>query len=344
MTPSTSNIVLVTGATGTTGSALLRLLEAKGVAVRAMLRREGDASRLGPTTAAPVVADFDDADSLRAALSGVQSAYLVTPSSLEAEARADPLRGGGRRGRRRAPRQALAIRGRQSRPPSDSSVTTLRSSGGFVTSGSPTPSSGRTCSSKGSSPSERRSRRRGSSSPIGDARVGAVDVRDIAAVAAAALTEPGHLGQAYAITGPEAISLHDVARAISVAIGREVRFVDVPPEAFAAALRGCGYPLGRRTASSRTARTIREVRRRKSLRPSATSRARGHGTSPGSPATTLGLSAPNKMGAQTRSTSGLPTAVRIRPRHRSAPDDSGHAVTQFRASLTPGDTGATRRV
>ena len=48
MLPSESNIVLVTGATGTTGSALLRLLEAKGMAVRAMLRRDGDVSRLGP--------------------------------------------------------------------------------------------------------------------------------------------------------------------------------------------------------------------------------------------------------------------------------------------------------
>jgi uncharacterized protein YbjT (DUF2867 family) len=54
MIPSTSKIALFTGATGTTGSALLRLLEAKGVAVRAMLRRQGNVSRLGSATAAPV--------------------------------------------------------------------------------------------------------------------------------------------------------------------------------------------------------------------------------------------------------------------------------------------------
>ena len=86
MIPSTPKIVLVTGATGTTGSALLRLLQAKGVAVRAMLRRQGNVSRLGSATVTPVVADFDNAGSLRAALSGVHSAYLVTPSSPEAEA------------------------------------------------------------------------------------------------------------------------------------------------------------------------------------------------------------------------------------------------------------------
>src|SRR5260370_732640 len=100
MLPSTSNIVLVTGAAGTTGSALLRLLEAKGVAVRAMLRREGDVSRLGPTTATPVAADFDDADSLRAALCGVRRAYLVPPSSPEAGAQQIRLAGAAAEGGR----------------------------------------------------------------------------------------------------------------------------------------------------------------------------------------------------------------------------------------------------
>jgi uncharacterized protein YbjT (DUF2867 family) len=74
--------------------------------------------------------------------------------------------------------------------------------------------------------------------PIGDARVSAVDVRDIAAVAAAALTEPGHEGATYTITGPAAVTHAEIADAIGAGIGREVTFVDVPPEAFAAALRG----------------------------------------------------------------------------------------------------------
>src|SRR3954464_7365985 len=77
--------ILVTGATGTTGSALLRLLEQRGVAVRAMIRRDRDAARLGLTPAAVVVADFDDPGSIRAALRGVHGVYLVTPSSHEAE-------------------------------------------------------------------------------------------------------------------------------------------------------------------------------------------------------------------------------------------------------------------
>jgi uncharacterized protein YbjT (DUF2867 family) len=68
--------------------------------------------------------------------------------------------------------------------------------------------------------------------------VSAVDVRDIAAVAAAALTEPGHLSQTYSITGPAAITHTEIAAAIGAAVGRDVAFLDVPPDAFAAALRG----------------------------------------------------------------------------------------------------------
>jgi uncharacterized protein YbjT (DUF2867 family) len=73
--------------------------------------------------------------------------------------------------------------------------------------------------------------------PIGDARVSAVDVRDIAAVAAVVLTEPGHAGRTHSITGPAAITHAEIAAAISKATGRQIAFVDAPPEAFAERLR-----------------------------------------------------------------------------------------------------------
>jgi uncharacterized protein YbjT (DUF2867 family) len=49
--------------------------------------------------------------------------------------------------------------------------------------------------------------------PIGDGRVSAVDVRDIAAVAAVVLTEPGHTGATYTITGPAAVTHTEIAEA-----------------------------------------------------------------------------------------------------------------------------------
>jgi uncharacterized protein YbjT (DUF2867 family) len=78
--------------------------------------------------------------------------------------------------------------------------------------------------------------------PIGEGRVSAVDVRDIAAVAAAVLTEPGHEGKTYTITGPAAVTHAEIASAIADAIGREVTFVDVPAQAFAGALGAAGVP------------------------------------------------------------------------------------------------------
>jgi uncharacterized protein YbjT (DUF2867 family) len=78
--------------------------------------------------------------------------------------------------------------------------------------------------------------------PIGDARVSAVDVRDIAAVAARVLTESGHEGKTYTITGPSAVTHAEMANAIAAAVGRHVAFVDVPPQAFAGALTAAGVP------------------------------------------------------------------------------------------------------
>lgn len=73
--------------------------------------------------------------------------------------------------------------------------------------------------------------------PIGDARVSAVDIRDIALVAVVVLTQPGHVGKTYTITGPAAVTHGEIAHTIAGAIGREVKFIDVSPEDFAFALR-----------------------------------------------------------------------------------------------------------
>lgn len=54
-----------------------------------------------------------------------------------------------------------------------------------------------------------------------------VDARDIAAVAATALTCPGHDGKAYAITGPEAITCERIAEIMSETLGKEIRYIPV---------------------------------------------------------------------------------------------------------------------
>jgi NAD(P)H dehydrogenase (quinone) len=79
--------------------------------------------------------------------------------------------------------------------------------------------------------------------PAGEGRVGWVDARDIAAVAFRALTEDGHDGRAYAVTGPEALSMANATAAISDATLRNVRYEDTAPETAREALLAAGLPI-----------------------------------------------------------------------------------------------------
>ena len=69
-----------------------------------------------------------------------------------------------------------------------------------------------------------------------------IDVDDIAEVAAVALTQPGHAGEVYEVTGPRMLSLADLAAEFSIATGREISYVPVPHEAFVEELSQSGAP------------------------------------------------------------------------------------------------------
>jgi uncharacterized protein YbjT (DUF2867 family) len=80
--------------------------------------------------------------------------------------------------------------------------------------------------------------------PCHNAAVSHVDVRDIAAVAVAALTEPGakHAGKAYTLSGPEALTFTQVAEKLSAAVGKPIRYVDPPEAEYRKTLVGMGIP------------------------------------------------------------------------------------------------------
>lgn len=69
-----------------------------------------------------------------------------------------------------------------------------------------------------------------------------VDVDDIAEIAAAALSEPGHTGEIYEVTGPRLLTLTDVAAEISSATGRTIAYVPVPHDAFVKGIAESGAP------------------------------------------------------------------------------------------------------
>jgi uncharacterized protein YbjT (DUF2867 family) len=74
----------------------------------------------------------------------------------------------------------------------------------------------------------------------GEARISMVDTRDVAAVAALALTEPGHAGAHYDVTGPEALSYTDVAAKLTSAMGRHISYVGASDDAVRQAFLGAG--------------------------------------------------------------------------------------------------------
>lgn len=78
--------------------------------------------------------------------------------------------------------------------------------------------------------------------PVGEVPEPFVDVEDIADVAVAALTEDGHAGQLYELTGPRALTFAEATDEIVRACGREVSFVPVPIDAYATAAAEEGVP------------------------------------------------------------------------------------------------------
>lgn len=78
--------------------------------------------------------------------------------------------------------------------------------------------------------------------PAGPAREPFIDADDIAEVACAALTEPGHAGQLYELTGPDLLSQEEIADALARAIGRPVRFERITPETYRAELEAAQVP------------------------------------------------------------------------------------------------------
>ena len=78
--------------------------------------------------------------------------------------------------------------------------------------------------------------------PAGDVREPFVDADDIADVAVAALTEDGHAGKLYELTGPRLLTFAEAVAEIAAATGRDIRYVQVSPETYAAALNDMGIP------------------------------------------------------------------------------------------------------
>ncbi|MCZ6688403.1 MAG: SDR family oxidoreductase [Planctomycetota bacterium] len=235
-------MILVIGATGTVGTHLVKGLRAQGVPLRVMTRTLDKASGLSAQGVEVVQGDLAQPETLDAALDGADRAFLLSaldPNQVE-------LHGNFFSAAKKAgTSHVVRLSAIGARP--DSPLTLGRWHGqvekNLEESGVPfTHLKPHFFMQNLLFATETIRSQNSFFAPMGDAKIGAVDARDIAAVAEKVLTEDGHQGKTYDITGPANLSHEEMARILSSALGREVKFVDVPPDAAKQGMLDAGFP------------------------------------------------------------------------------------------------------
>jgi uncharacterized protein YbjT (DUF2867 family) len=236
--------ILITGATGNIGSALTQYLSAQNIPFVAMVRRAQEINGLDKLPGASIkVGDFNDSSSLTAALKGIDTAFLLTPSSELAEAQqkrfVDVSQAAGVKHIVKLSQWAASVNSpvrflryhaavEQHIQKSGMSYTFLRPNlfmQGLLGLKDYIANKGVFFAS------------------VGNAQISAVDVRDIAEVAAAALTDSSHQNKTYELSGPEALTHFDMASKLSAALGRTIHFTDTAEVVMHDALLKAGFPL-----------------------------------------------------------------------------------------------------
>ena len=236
-------MILVTGATGLNGKELLRRLSAKGIAVRALVRNPAKAAALAALPNVEIVqGDMARGETLALALHDIDRAMLISssaPDMLEVQSNfIDAARKAG-------VKHVVKLSGIM--PELDSAFRFARMHGEIekrleasgmafthLRAGEFMPAYFRQVPAivaKGTM-----------FLPMEDARIASIDVGDIAEIAADVLTHSGHEGKTYPLTGPEALTMTQVAEKLSAATGKTIRYVDVPPEAARQAQLAAGMP------------------------------------------------------------------------------------------------------
>ncbi|MBY8872450.1 NAD(P)H-binding protein [Micromonospora sp. PLK6-60] len=222
-------MILVTGATGTIGGEVVQLLTGRGEPVRAMTRNPARATL--PAGVEVVRGDFDDPESLAKAATGVEALFLLdAPGPWIAQHDRAMLAAARAAGVRRVVKlsaigtgeQAAKVGdwhlpGEQELGSSDAEWTVLRPSSfasnalrwaPAIRAGQPIPN------------------------PNGTGMQGIVDPRDVAEVAVRTLLSEEHVGQVLTLTGPELLSVPELAVRLGEVLGRTVATVDVSLDAY----------------------------------------------------------------------------------------------------------------
>jgi uncharacterized protein YbjT (DUF2867 family) len=232
-------LILVTGATGNTGSGLVPTLLAAGARVRALVHNAGKAEALRQQGAEVVVADLGDPAALDAAVAGVDRIYLCLFNGPEQANHGRNLIAAARKAGRPHVVHHAASGSDRSRiiKHIDEVEGVLRASGLPWTILRPTFYLQNTMMAIPTVQSHG-----AMYLPMKQGRMAMTDVRDIVDVAAHVLLSRAgaHEGKTYTLTTPETFTIAEFASALGAALGKPVSYVDVPISAARESMVGMG--------------------------------------------------------------------------------------------------------
>ena len=235
-------MILIIGATGTVGSETVRRLSSLKIPVRALIHSPEKAVSITSPGVETVVGDLDLPYTLEKALDGITRAFLVSPlHQRQVELQGNFVKAAQRAGNVHIVK--LSGLGTSLDSPILSGLWHAQIEKQLVDSGLSftflrPPFFMQNFLSLAPSISENGF----FECCIKDGRVAMVDARDVAAVAVVALTKEDHRNKVYSISGPEALSHHDVAEEISSATGKAVSYRIVSPESERKQLLKKGLP------------------------------------------------------------------------------------------------------
>jgi (4-alkanoyl-5-oxo-2,5-dihydrofuran-3-yl)methyl phosphate reductase len=232
-------VILVTGATGTVGREVVAQLLVAGEKVRALTRNP---SRAHLDEQVELVAgDFNQPETLAKAVEGVESIFSLAFGPQLAIQEASLAQAGQKAGAQHIVKLSALRPGGEARSTiatwhlaSERAIQNMGIAWTFVQPGAFMSNALNwrdTIKSQGKVFSN-----------YGDGKVAYIHPRDIAAVAVHALTEPGHEGKTYQVTGPEALSVGEVVQLLSEAVGKPIEYVPITDDATREGMQKAGLP------------------------------------------------------------------------------------------------------
>ncbi len=264
-------MILLTGATGKTGGEVAKQLAANNIPFRALVRNADKAAALKDLGAEIALGEMADADAVSKALQGVDKAVLIMSNgedqlTIEKQFTDCSVAAGVKHLIKLSSMESEAGTTKPIPAMHVASEDYIRASGLDWTMIKPTfftqnlLTSARTIKASDEIVMA-----------LGNAVVAPTDLRDVAEIIRLALTDDAHLNKSYNMTGPEALSLSQVAEKFSKVLGREIRYVAQPVEDFRKVLTQVGLPEWRvnavcdefkllsEKAGTHTTDTIRQV-------------------------------------------------------------------------------------